>query len=54
MKFASSANMSSNDALLTMVVLVGEYEATAAPHLVFTIPNIKLKNLVPHNVQLGL
>ena len=44
-EFASSATMSSNESLYATGATVGEYEATAVPHLVITIPSIKLKIL---------
>ena len=43
-KLSSSASMSSNEALFIMgVAIVVECEVTAVPHLVLTIPGIKLK-----------
>ena len=43
-KLFSSVSMSSNDSLFTMGVTVGEFEATAVPHHVFIVPNIKLRS----------
>ena len=43
-KFTSSASMSSNEALFIRgEVIVVECEATAVPHLVLTVPGIRLK-----------